>query len=113
MTQQHLMLELGAATSAATVVIMCGTPDVYEHFNSLTPRQDGRHFTDDIVQLIFFNENCCLFIQTSLKYVLTGPNQNKPVLNQIKAWRRTGDKSLSESVLPQFFYASFSPLGLG
>ena len=67
------------------------------HFlNTLRPRQDGRHFTDDIFTCIFFNENCCILIKFSLKYVRKGPIDNNPALVQIMAWRRSGDKPLSE-----------------
>ena len=64
--------------------------------NTLRPRQDGRHFADDIFTCIFFNENCCILIKFSLKYVRKGPIDNNPALVQIMAWRRPGDKPLSE-----------------
>ena len=67
--------------------------------NSLRPRQDGRHFPDDIFKSIFFNENCCIWIQISLKYVPKGPINNSPALVQIMAWRRPGDKPLSEPMM--------------
>ena len=64
--------------------------------NTLRPRQDERHFADDIFTCIFFNENCCIFIKFSLKYVRKGPIDNNPALGQIMAWRRSGDMPLSE-----------------
>ena len=51
-----------------------------------------RHFQMDI----FFNENVCISIQISLKFVPKGPTNNVPALIQIMAWCRPGDKSLSE-----------------
>ena len=60
--------------------------------NSLRPRQDGRHFADDIFMCIFFNENCCILIKFSLKYVRKGPIDSNPALVEIMAWRRSGDK---------------------
>ena len=72
--------------------------------NTLRPRQDGRHFADDIFICIFFHENCYILIKFSLKYVRKGPidNTRKPALVQIMAWRRPGDKPLSETMMAQF-----------
>ena len=36
---------------------------------TLRPRQYGRHFADDFFTCIFFNENCGILIEFSLKYV--------------------------------------------
>ena len=69
------------------------------YFNTLRPRQDGRHFPDDIFKSIFFNGNCCIWIQISLKYVPKGPINNSPALVQKMAWRRSGDKPLSEPMM--------------
>ena len=68
-------------------------------FNTLRQRQDGRHFADDFFMCIFFNENCCILVKVSLKYVRNGPIDNNPALVQILAWRRAGDKPLSEPVM--------------
>ena len=68
-------------------------------FNTLRPRQDGRHFADNIFTCIFFNENCRISIKFSLKYVRKGPIDNNPALVQIMAWRRSGDKPLSEPMM--------------
>ena len=67
--------------------------------NTLRPRQNGRHFPDDIFTCIFFNENCCILIKFSLKYIRKGPIDNNPALVQIMAWRRSGDKPLSEPMM--------------
>ena len=29
----------------------------YQNFNTLRPKQDGRHFADDFFKFIFLNEN--------------------------------------------------------
>ena len=63
--------------------------------NTLRPRQNGGHFPDDIFKCIFLNENEWISITISLKFVLKGPINNIPVLVQIIAWRRLGDKQLS------------------
>ena len=64
--------------------------------NTLRPRQHGRHFADDTLKRIFFNENDIISIKISLKFVPKGPINNIPALVQIMAWRRPGDKPLSE-----------------
>ena len=65
-------------------------------YNTLKPRQSGRHFPDGICKLIFFNENMWLSVKISLRFVPRGPINNIPALVQIMAWRRSGDKPLSE-----------------
>ena len=67
--------------------------------NTLRPRQDGRHFADDIFRCIFFNENCCILIRFSLKYGRKGPIDNNPALVLLMAWRRSGDKPLSDPIM--------------
>ena len=54
----------------------------------LRPRQNGRHFADDIFKCIFLNENASIAIKISLKFVPTGPINNIPALVQILAWRQ-------------------------
>ena len=68
-------------------------------FNTLRPRQNGRHFPADIFKRIFFNENVSISIKISLKFVPKGAINNIPVLFQIMTWRRPGDKPLSEPVI--------------
>ena len=67
-------------------------------FNTLGPRQHGRHFTDDTFKRIFLNENLWISIKISLKFVPKCPIDNIPALLQIMAWRRPGDKPLSEAM---------------
>ena len=67
--------------------------------NTLRPRQNGRHFAEDTFNRIFVNENVRISIKFSLKFVPKGPNNNIPALVQIMAWRRPGDKPLSEPVM--------------
>ena len=71
----------------------------YNLFNTLRPRQNGRHFPDDIFIYIFLNENVWISIKISLKFVPKGPINKIPALVQIMAWRRPGDKPLSEPVV--------------
>ena len=68
-------------------------------FNTLTPIQNGRHFPDNIFKCIFLNENAWILIKISLKFVPKGPINKIPALVQIMAWRRSGDKPLSEPMM--------------
>ena len=68
-------------------------------FNTLRPRQYGRHFADDIFKCIFLNENVWILTRISLKFILKGPINNIPALVQIMAWRWPGDKPLSEPMM--------------
>ena len=68
-------------------------------FNTLRPRQDGRHFLDDIFTCIFLNENEWHSIKISLEFVPKIPINNIPALVQIMAWSRPGDKPLSEPMM--------------
>ena len=67
--------------------------------NSLRSGRNGRHFADDIFKCIFLNENVWILIKFSLKFVPRGSINNIPVLVQIMAWRRPGDKPLSEPMV--------------
>ena len=60
----------------------------YMFFNTLRPRQNGRHFPDDIFKCIFLNENVWISIKMSPKFLPEGPIDNIPALVQIMAWRR-------------------------
>ena len=69
------------------------------YINTLRPRQNGRHFADDIFKHILFNENVSISIKVSLKFVPKGPINNIPALVQIMAWHCPGDKPLSEPMM--------------
>ena len=79
------------------VMIFCGLHN--EDFNTLRPRQNVRHFADDTFKRIFFKENVRILIKISLKFVPESPIDNIPALFQIMAWRRPGDKPLSEPMM--------------
>ena len=61
--------------------------------------ENGRHFADAIFKCIFLNENIWIPIKISLKFVPKGLINNIPALVQIMAWRRPGDKPLSEPMI--------------
>ena len=92
--------------------------------NTLRPRQNGRHFPDDTFERIFLNDNVRILIKISLKFVPKGPIINIPSLVQIIAWRRPGDKPLSEPMMvsllthicvtwPQWVNPLYSLMGAG
>ena len=73
--------------------------------------QNWCHFADEIFKVILLNENPCIFIPISVKFVPHGPNNNSPALVQIMHWGWTGDKPLSEpkvSLVYQCIYSSLS-----
>ena len=67
--------------------------------NTLRPRQNGRCFADDSFKRIFLNKNARISIEISLKFAPKGPINYIPALAQIMAWRRSGDKPLSEPMM--------------
>ena len=77
----------------------CHMVSYRHHVNTLRPRQNERHFADDIFKYIFLNENVWIPIKISLKFVPKGRINNIPALVQIMAWRRPGDKPLSEPMM--------------
>ena len=78
----------------ATVTQLIGRQERYKlsfaQFDTLRPRQNGRHFADEYVWIP---------IKISLKIVSKCLINNNPALVQIMAWRRPGDKPLSETIM--------------
>ena len=64
---------------------------------SLRPRQNVGRFADDTFKRIFLNENVRISIKIS--FVPMFRINNIPPLVQIMAWRRLGDKPLSEPMM--------------
>ena len=75
---------------------------LYNLLNSSPPRQNGRCFSADIFRCNFMNEKFCILIEISLKVVPKGRIDNKSTLVYIMAWRRIGDKPLTEPMLTRF-----------
>ena len=84
-----------ANTANKTDMALADSDYVY----TLRPRQNGPHFPDDIFKYIFLNENIRISIKVSLKFVPKGSITNIPALVQTMAWRRPGDKPLSEPMM--------------
>ena len=76
--------------------LSCTNPSI---FNTLRLRKNGRHFADNPFKRIFLNETLRISIKISLKFVPRGPINNIPALVQIMAWRRRGNKPLSEPMM--------------
>ena len=66
--------------------------------------------SNDTFKRIFLNENARILIKISLKFVPKGPISNNPALVQTVAWRRLGDKPLSEPML--VYRRIYASLGL-
>ena len=80
--------------------------------STLRPRQNDRHFADDTFKRIFLNEDTRISIKMSLNFVPKGPTNNILALVQITAWRRPGDKPLSESMMARLLTHIYAWLGL-
>ena len=91
---QHCRVTWSCLGEALFVKILNG-----KCINTLRSRQNGRYFADDIFKCIFLNENAWISLKISLKFVLKVRIDNIPALVQIMAWRRPGDKPLSELMM--------------
>ena len=67
--------------------------------NTLRPRWNRLQFADGIFKCIFLNETIWFSIEMSLKFVPRCSINNIPSLVQVMAWRRPGDKPLSEPMM--------------
>ena len=93
------LVPLGLIDSKLTLVqLMACWCHVWELY-LIEAETNGRHFADDIFNSIFLNENVWTPITISLKFVPKGLSNNIPALVQIMAWRRPGDKPLSEPMM--------------
>ena len=66
------------------------------NINSLRPRQNSRHFQDDIFKHIFLDESVWISIEISPKFVPKRPVNDIATLFQMMARRQPGDMPLSE-----------------
>ena len=64
---------------------------------SFNPNSASKETT--FTNAFFLNENVWILIQILLKFVRKGPINNIPALVQIMAWRRPGNKPLSEPMI--------------
>ena len=71
-------------------------PSLYQH---IVTEANGRRFLDGTFKRVFVHENVIISIENSLKFIPTGRIYKIPPLVQIMAWRRPGDKTLSEPMV--------------
>ena len=72
----------------------------------LLHEQIGRQFCRRHFKCISLTGKLYVSIQISLKFVRNGLIDNKSVLDQVMAWRRIGDKPLSEPTMINFITCS-------
>ena len=65
--------------------------------NTLRPRQNGRHFADGIIKCIYVNENHCILLRFSPKFI-----DNMPALVQVMAWCQIGNNPVPEPMMTFF-----------
>ena len=97
LTAQYNFMDFGQHSPMVCWPI--SSSDYQSTYNTLRPRQNGRHFADDIFKCIILNVDVWIPIKISLKFVTQGPINIIPALVQIIAWRRQGDKPLSEPMM--------------
>ena len=90
---------LSLTTECVSIYIYSYSTNTVRFLNILRPGQNGCNFADDSFKCIFLNENVYISIRISLKFVPKGPINNMSALIKIKAWRRPGDKPLSEPMI--------------
>ena len=73
--------------------------DWHSSVNTLRPRQKDRHLEADIFKCIFLNENLSISLKISLNCAPKVRINNFPAMVWILAWRRPGDKPLSEPMM--------------
>ena len=69
------------------------------HYQHIEAETKWPPFLDDILKCIFLSKNAWIAIKISRKFVPKGLINNIPALVQIMAWRRPGDKPLSEPMM--------------
>ena len=69
------------------------------NIKKLRPRQNGRHYPDDMFKCIFLNDKVQIPIKISLKFVSKSSVNNIPSFVQTMVWRSPGDKPLSDPIL--------------
>ena len=78
---------------------VCRNLKYYRMSNTLRTRKNGRHFAGDIFKHIFSNENCCILIRISLKFVPRDPISRYASVGSDDGLAPTRPKPLSEPML--------------
>ena len=80
-TDYHISIPLYSSKSSQLFLVsMIHSIIVQMPHNSFPPGQNGRHFADAAFRDIFLNENICILIKISLKFVPECPIDNNPAL---------------------------------
>ena len=79
--------------------LACATSNIVVGINSSPSKKMAAILPDDSFEYIFLNENLWIPTEISSKFVSKGPVSDILALFRMMAWRRTGDKSLSELML--------------
>ena len=80
--------------------------------NALKPRENRRHFADNIFKYIFLDENVLIPLRIWLKFASKVPINNIPTLVQIMACRPIDAKPLSELMLLSLLTRSLKSCGI-
>ena len=102
MSLHHYAVLLQSAELPQLELHLQWTQQPTSHFSSLPPLDKMATSLADIFKCIFLNGNDRIPIRISMRFVPRSPIDNKPVLVQVMAWRRTGDKPLPELVQTQY-----------
>ena len=95
-----LMCSLLLASRAVITTNSSATSvDKISIIDTLRPKQNVRHFADNIFKCSFLNGNVWILIEISLKFVPKDPINNISALVQIMAWRWPDNKPLPESMM--------------
>ena len=82
---------------------LCWVVPLCHSWHLLSPMDKMAAISQTIFSDAFFvNKKFCILIEISLKFPPKGPIAENPALVEIMAWRRIGDKPLSEPMLTRF-----------
>ena len=109
MAQEGRVEAFSALMPRWMVAVFLGSP--WNSVNTKRSRQDGCYFADDVLKCIFLDENVWISLKILLNVVPMVPIDNIPALVQIMAWRRPGNKPLSEPMLV-LYRRIYTSLGL-
>ena len=68
-------------------------------WNTLSPKQNGHHFADDISNAFLEMKHVCVSIKISVEFVPERPIDNRSAFVQVMAWHWTGDVPSPEPMM--------------
>ena len=99
---KRLSWQKGFHNSISWLLVSYNVTNSLTSINWFPPGHNGPRSADDRFRCIFVNENICILIKISLKFLRKGSIDNKPALVEIMAWRQIDDKPLSEPMRIRF-----------